>query len=80
MKAKKLIKILEKHPEWEIIAASDSEGNSFTLLGDVGEQAYEKNDGEIQLGLLELTPELEKQGYSEDEVLSKGKMAFILWP
>jgi hypothetical protein len=80
MKAKQLIKILEKHPDWDVLAASDSEGNSFSELNEVVQQAYAKHRGEIQLGIIELTPELEKVGYSEEDILSKGKMAFIIWP
>jgi hypothetical protein len=80
MKVSKLIKILEKHPDWDVLAASDSEGNSFSELNEVVQQAYAKHRGEIQLGITELTPELEKLGYGDDDVLSKGKMAFIIWP
>jgi len=40
MKAKKLIAILKKHPEREVVLAKDAEGNGFGPLADVEEGNY----------------------------------------
>ena len=59
----------------DIIMSSDSEGNSFHPLSEegvsIGVYAW---DGEYyaEIGLRELTPELEKEGYSEDDVIEDG--------
>jgi len=67
----------------DIIMSSDSEGNSFHPLSEegvsIGVYAW---DGEYyaEIGLRELTPELEKEGYSEDDVIEDGIPCIVLWP
>ena len=67
----------------DIIMSSDSEGNSFHPLSEegvsIGVYAW---DGECyaEIGLRELTPELEKEGYSEDDVIEDGIPCIVLWP
>lgn len=80
MKAKDLIKILEKNPEMEIVMSKDAEGNGFSPLGGVDKSAYVPYNGwSGEIGLLELTPELEKQGYTEEDVMN-GEPVYVLWP
>jgi hypothetical protein len=67
----------------DIIMFADSEGNSFHPLSEegvsIGVYAW---DGEYyaEIGLRELTSELEQSGYSEDDVMEKGRPCIVLWP
>lgn len=54
----------------------DSEGNGYSPLRVIALSAYK--DGEI--GLFELTAEDEKRGYGEEDVLTGGERACVLWP
>lgn len=77
MKVKDLIKYLElANPNDIVVLSSDSEGNSYSVLGGWSDE-YNFKDGEI--GLRKLTKEMEDQGYSEEDVM-KGKPAIVLWP
>jgi len=79
MTVAQLIKRLQKEdPERIVILSSDSEGNSYSeLYADaIGTAAW---NGE-EVGLEELTPELEKRGYTEEDLLEGGKPALILSP
>ena len=76
MKAKDLIKILEKHPDRIIVLSKDSEGNDFKECDDFFIGAYK--DGEI--GLEGLTEKQKKQGYSEEDVMKGGVAAIVLFP
>lgn len=82
MKVKDLKKLLETVDDERIVIMSkDSEGNDFSPLSSLDdESAYESDStysGEI--GIEKLTPELEKKGYTEEEV-SHGVPALVLWP
>jgi hypothetical protein len=79
MKVKKLIVELSKcDPEAIIVIATDSEGNGFDIINNVdGNNLYDKVNKEV--GLKQLTPELIKQGYTEED-LGKGESAVTLWP
>ena len=77
MTVKQLIELLQKeNPDRVVILSKDSEGNGFSELENVNSN-YNYNDGEIGLGTL--TPELEKQGYTEEDILD-GQPAVVLWP
>ncbi len=81
MKVKDLIKALSKQdPNRVVILSSDPEGNSYDALHSLSTCAYTKEDGEIQIGLEELSPQDLKLGYTEDDVLYRGKPALILSP
>lgn len=74
-----LIKALQKHdPKRLVVMASDPEGNSFDSLRQLSTAAYDPRTREI--GLEELTPEMTALGYTEDEVMSCGKAALVLYP
>lgn len=69
-----------KNPERVVVMSKDGEGNGFSPLADVENASYEADttwSGEI--GLEELTPELQKQGYSEEDVVN-GEPCIVLWP
>jgi hypothetical protein len=71
MKASKLIKLLEKHPNWEVVMSKDSEGNGFSPLAEIGEQLYVPDS----------TWSGEVHSLDEAEHLGKeAKEAFVLWP
>lgn len=77
MKVKDLIEELKKLDQERIVVlAIDEEGNSFHELVDVATAMY--SDGDT--GLEELTPELKKKGYTEEDVMSDGQKAVVLWP
>ena len=61
-----------------VILATDSEGNSFTDLVDVGLAAYDKDSNRI--GLFELTDEWKEFGFTDEDVLSDGEPVIVLWP
>lgn len=52
-----------------IILSSDEEGNSYRFLEYVGISGYD-NNGEIEVGILELTSDLEDRGFTEEDVKS----------
>lgn len=79
MKAKHLIDILKKDPEALVIMSSDSEGNSYSPVSGSWVGMYNEIDGEGEVGLAELTEELKKQGYTDEDVM-QGEKAIILNP
>jgi len=77
MKVKDLIaQLQEANPEAIVIVSRDAEGNDFSPLAEVcyGNDNYD--DGDV--GLDHLTPELEKQGCTEDDLI-EGEEAVVLW-
>ena len=82
MTVKELIETLSKiNPEWEVVIAIDEEGNGFNPLEDIEtNHMYDKLTHEISLK--ELTPELLKQGYTEEDLPydQSGVDAVVLWP
>lgn len=82
MTVKLLIEKLAKlDPEMEVVIAIDEEGNGYNPLEDVEtNHMYDKVSHEISLK--ELTPELIKQGYTEEDLPSDDSAvdAVVLWP
>ena len=77
MKASKLIKILEKlDPDTEVVLQGDAEGNSHMALFSYWKGLFNKNNGEV--GYSKLTKDMEKQGYTEEDII-EGKPAIFLW-
>ena len=78
---KGLIKLLAGHDQDRIVVLSgDGEGNDFSPLDEAAPAAYRAESscrGEI--GLERLTPELEDQGYDDEDVID-GVPALVLWP
>ena len=68
-KVKDLIKILQTFDgELPIITSCDDEGNGYRdiNLDWVGLEAYDPE--EMEIGIIELTPEMEETGYSEEDI------------
>lgn len=77
MTVAELIALLqEEDPEALVVCSRDAEGNGYSLLADVA-APYNYDTGEI--GFAELTPELEAQGYTEEDLLD-GVPAVVLYP
>lgn len=83
MKVKNLIEELNKlNPEAIVIMSGDGEGNQYSPLADiVGENmVYSANSTwEGDIGYKKLTPELIKDGYTEEDI-KLGKDCIILYP
>jgi hypothetical protein len=78
MNKSELIKLLNDIEGDPIIVLSrDAEGNGFNKLSDIELSSYDHSTREI--GLIELTDDLRKEGYSEEDVL-EGERAVVLWP
>ena len=62
-----------------VVLSSDPEGNSFrAFFGDINtNNVFDEDEREVRLE--ELTPELEEQGYSEEDI-GEGKPCIVLWP
>lgn len=61
-----------------VVVASDEEGNDHSLVNAHWLSAFDADSGEI--GIEELTPELVKDGYGEEDVMDGGTPALILSP
>lgn len=82
MKVKELIEQLSQaDPEKFVIISRDGEGNGYSDLADVSINNNSWNfDGyESSLGLEYLTPILEGQGYTEEDII-EGIPVVVLWP
>jgi hypothetical protein len=86
MKVSELIAELQQcDPESLVVMSKDSEGNNFSPLAEIdGDSMYLADStwsGDVHLR--ELTPELEEQGYSDDDVRTEEDGAvrcIVLWP
>ena len=77
MNIRELIAELAKLDEDRIVIVSDANSNKFTPLDNILGIARFK-DGKI--GLAELTAETRGLGYTEEDVITDGKSAVILYP
>jgi hypothetical protein len=87
MKVKELLEKLQSiNPEYEVVLARDEEGNGFSVFsGDIGYHAIVEKGPHIEnIYLIELTPELEEEGYDEEDVGDLDhpdrQNVIILWP
>ena len=82
MTVKELIEILKNEDSSRIVIMSrDSEGNSFSPLSEVGTAAYRPTSSWCgETGLEELTEENQEQGFAEEDVITDGVKAIVLWP
>jgi hypothetical protein len=79
MKVKELIKELKKLNQNDLVVLSaDEEGNGYLPLGGIQDgMAY--LDAEVHIK--KLTPDLEEQGFTEEDVASKdAKSCIVLYP
>ena len=82
MTVKELKELLSKLNDSDVvILQKDSEGSGFSPLDGIWEGKYvAKTTWYGEAYLRELTPELIKQGYSEEDVSKEGANAVILVP
>lgn len=82
MKIRELIKQLkqlsDKHPDAILVMSGDPEGNYFHVLSEIEYMVYMPDQKVVAYA--ELTAELRRQGYTEDDVSSSGIPAIVLWP
>ena len=77
-----LIEKLKKFdPSLPVLLARDEEGNGYAPLADedLCVSRFELDDYGIEIGLAELTEELEEFGFSEEDVID-GPECLVLWP
>ncbi len=68
-------------PDAIVVMAKDGEGNDYTPLAGFWSGVYRAETtwyGEV--GYSELTPELEEEGYDEEDLIEDGRKAIILSP
>jgi len=69
--------LADEDPDRIVIISSDPEGNRFHRVSDAYMRgAYKSGD----VGLEELTPEKEAQGYSQEDLMTDGKPCLVLYP
>jgi hypothetical protein len=76
-----IAELTKEDPASVVVMAKDSEGNSYSPLSDYWAGVYRADStysGDVGYG--ELTPELEKAGYGEDDIIEDGVPAVILCP
>ena len=82
MKVKELKKLLDSVDEDKIIILQkDGEGNGYSPLSNIDSNCVYEADSTYSgnVGIEFLTPELRKQGYSEEDMLV-GESALVLYP
>jgi hypothetical protein len=78
MTVAELIEVLQTaDPDAIVVLATDAEANSYMELNDVDVDLVIDDDGEIGLG--ELTPDLEEAGFDEDDIVD-GEDCVVLYP
>lgn len=86
MTVKELIEELSKlEPDRQVILQKDAEGNGYSPLCDIDNAAYVADStwgGEVKLEPSQLTDELRRHGYSEEDCAEAGSYtpAVILSP
>jgi len=82
MKVSKLITMLQEiGQDREVILSRDAEGNGYSPLQEIETGMYRAEArwcGEF--GLETLTPELREKGYTEEDIISNGEKAVVLYP
>ena len=83
MKVKELIEMLQKeNQEAIVVMSSDGEGNSYSPVADIGDvdryKAHSTWSGEV--GYSKLTPKMKEDAYSEEDLLTDGEPAVVIFP
>jgi len=79
--AELISKLLGVNPDRVVVMSKDGEGNSYSPLYKTETATYVADttwEGEI--GLEELTDDLRKMGFAEEDVKENGVPALVLWP
>lgn len=82
MKVGELILALSKvDPNREVVMSKDGEGNDYSPLSQIDETEYKALcTWSGYIGFKEMTPELIKDGYDEQDLVKDGVPAIVLWP
>lgn len=84
MTVRQLKEILSTCNDDDVIVMSiDSEGNGYHPLSEDGVNTSDYNwDGEYngEIGLRALNKDLEKSGYTEDDLMESGIACVVFWP
>lgn len=79
MKARELARQLLLTPDLEVLKSSDDEGNSYSAVDSVDVcRMNDDTDYEIEVGLAELTDDLRRQGFTQEDVCD-GPKVVVLW-
>ena len=70
-------RLAAEDPSRIVVLSRDGEGNGYSPLSSVERYDYDAEEREI--GFNTITPELEAQGYDEDDEI-EGVPALVLWP
>lgn len=80
MKVRELIRKLKNiDPDWDVVIASDMEGNTYATVGDLNDNCVWNGES---VYVRVLTPEHRKAGYSEDDLYhgEGGKDCVVIYP
>lgn len=83
MKVKELIVMLQQENQDALVVMSkDSEGNNFSPFYSFGnENTYRaESTWSGETGFDKMTPELREQGYGNDDAITDGEPAVVLYP
>lgn len=84
MTVKELIEKLQKEdPDRIVVIAKDEGGDSYSPLSGLSTAAYEPTStwsGDVGLEPEDLTEEMIKEGYSEEDVIRDAQKAIVLYP
>ena len=69
-----IAKLMKEDPDRVIVMPDDG---SYSLVFDITQETYRDKTGEI--GIEVLTPKLEEEGCTEDDVV-EGDKALVFWP
>ena len=61
-----------------VVLSADEEGNCYQLLQGMESSLYSAKEGEV--GPERLTPDLVRQGFTEEDVMSDGVPAVVFYP
>ena len=81
MRAKELAELLMQHPDRVVVLSRDPEGNGFSPVRDANTGAYVVEESDVMLELADLTKDMLRMGYTEEDVAPEGYLpAIVLWP
>ena len=80
MTVKELIERLQTLDQDKLVVLSrDEEGNGYSSLAQVDDN-FKYNDWDKEIGISVLTPDMERQGYTEEDVAETGEECVVLYP
>jgi hypothetical protein len=70
-------------PDAVVVLSSDGEGNSYDTAHSIAtDMVFCREDYEGRIGYTELTPELEEDGFGEEDLIAPeiAEAAVVIWP